>query len=207
MTGVTPKGVATRQRIIDGAAEAIRESGVEAATLDLIRMRTATSKSQLFHYFPEGRQQLLLAVAAYEADRVLSDQQPYLSALNSWEAWQRWRSAVVRRYRRQGPTCPIAVLMSELGRTDPASQKINQSLMMRWRTDLAAGVRAMQAGATTRGPLLDPDRYAGALIAAIQGGVAILLATGSSTDLESALDLLLEPLRPAHLRLDPVRPG
>jgi AcrR family transcriptional regulator len=197
MTGLTAKGVATRQRIIDGAAEVIRESGVEAATLDEIRLQTATSKSQLFHYFPEGRQQLLLAVAAYEADRVLSDQQPYLSALTSWEAWQKWRSAVIRRYRRQGRTCPIAVLMSELGRADPASQAITRSLLMRWRTELAAGVRAMQTGATT-GSLLDPDRYAGALIAAIQGGVAILLATGSSTDLESALDLLLESLRPEH---------
>jgi hypothetical protein len=87
--------------------------------------------------------------------------------------------------------------MSELGRADPASQEITRSLLMRWRTELAAGVRAMQTGATT-GSLLDPDRYAGALIAAIQGGVAILLATGSSTDLESALDLLLEPLRPEH---------
>jgi hypothetical protein len=117
--------------------------------------------------------------------------------LTSWEAWQKWRSAVVRRYRRQGRTCPIAVLMSELGRADPASQEITRSLLMRWRTELAAGVRATQTGAT-RGPLLDPDRYAGALIAAVQGGVAILLATGSSTDLESALDLLLEPLRPEH---------
>jgi AcrR family transcriptional regulator len=197
MTGLTAKGVATRQRIVEGAAEVIRESGVEAATLDEIRQQTATSKSQLFHYFPAGRQQLLLAVAAYEADRVLSDQQPYLSALTSWEAWQKWRSAVIRRYRRQGRTCPIAVLMSELGRADPASQEITRTLLMRWRTELAAGVRAMQLDAPTR-PLLDPDRYAGALIAAIQGGVAILLATGSSTDLESALDLLLEPLRPEH---------
>ena len=197
MTGLTAKGLATRQRIIKGAAEVIRESGVDAATLDEIRGQTATSKSQLFHYFPEGRQQLLLAVAAYEADRVLSDQQPYLSALTSWEAWQKWRSTVIRRYRRQGRTCPIAVLMSELGRADPASQEITRSLLLRWRGELATGIRAMQAGATT-GPLLDPDRYAGALIAAIQGGVAILLATGSSTDLESALDLLLEPLRPEH---------
>jgi AcrR family transcriptional regulator len=195
MAGLTAKGLATRQRIINGAAEVIRESGLEAATLDEIRVRTATSKSQLFHYFPNGRQQLMLAVAAYEADRVLSDQQPYLSALTSWDAWQKWRSAVIRRYRQQGRTCPIAVLMSEIGRTDPASQEITRSLLLRWRSELATGIRAMQADGTTR-TLLDPDRYAGALIAAIQGGVAILLATGSSTDLESALELLLEPLRP-----------
>jgi AcrR family transcriptional regulator len=195
MTGLTAKGVATRQRIVEGAADVIRERGVEAATLDEILRHTSTSKSQLFHYFPDGRRQLLLSVAHYEADRVLADQQPHLSELTSWDSWQRWRSAVVRRYRRQGRTCPLAVLMSELGRTDAASQEVTRSLLLRWRTDLAVGVRASQAIGGARRDL-DPDRYAGALIAAIQGGVAILLATGSSADLESALDLLLELLRP-----------
>ena len=195
MTGLTVKGAATRQRIIEGAAELIRQDGVAAATLEDIRLHTATSKSQLFHYFPDGRQQLLLAVAHHEADQVLADQQPHLSALTTWESWQRWRRALVRRYRKQGRTCPLAVLTTELGRTDPASQAVTRSLLLRWRADLAAGVRAMQP-ASKAAAIQDPDRYAGALLAGIQGGVVILLATGSSTELESALDLLLEPLRP-----------
>ncbi len=194
MTGLTAKGEATRQRIIDGAAEVIREVGVSATTLDDIRMRTATSKSQLFHYFPSGRDELLLAVAQFEADRVLLDQQPHLSDLTTWESWQRWKAAVVRRYRRQGPTCPMAVLMSELGRTDPAARAVTRSLLLRWRHDLAAGVRSMQASGAVRGSL-DADRFAGAIVAGVQGGVAILLATGSSADLEAVLDLLLDQLR------------
>lgn len=97
---LTPKGAATRQRIVEGAAAEIREHGV-TVTLDDIRVRTGTSKSQLFHYFPDGREQLLLAVAHYEADRVLSDQQPQLGDLTSWAAWLGWRDAVVARYREQ----------------------------------------------------------------------------------------------------------
>ena len=122
MTGLTVKGAATRRRIIAGAAQVIRDLGIDAVTLDEIRHATSTSKSQLFHYFPDGRQQLLLAVAHYEADRVLADQQPHLSSLATWEAWQRWRAALVLRYRSQGRTCPLATLMSELGRHDPASR-------------------------------------------------------------------------------------
>ncbi len=194
MTGLTAKGAATRRRIIEGAAQAIRDVGVGDTTLDDIRMRTATSKSQLFHYFPSGRDELLLAVAQFEADRVLSDQQPHLSDLTTWESWQRWKAALLRRYRRQGPTCPMAVLMSELGRTDPAAQAVTRSLLLRWRRDLAAGVRAMQATGSAR-PSLDPDRFAGAVVAGIQGGVAVLLATGSSADLEAVLELLLDQLR------------
>lgn len=191
MTGITAKGLATRERIVEGAAATIREFGVAEATLDAIRARTATSKSQLFHYFPGGRQELLLAVAHHEADRVLSDQQPHLSALTTWDAWQRWRTAVVRRYRRQGRTCPLAVLMTELGRSDPAAQEVTRSLFMQWRRELAAGVAAMQGTTAT----LDPDRYAGAIIATVQGGVSLLLTTGSSRELEDGLDLMLEPLR------------
>ena len=76
--GLTTKGAATRQRIIEGAAAEIRERGVEVTTLDDVLARTHTSKSQLFHYFPQGKDALLLAVARYEADRVLIDQQPQL---------------------------------------------------------------------------------------------------------------------------------
>jgi AcrR family transcriptional regulator len=193
MTGLTAKGAGTKRRIIEGAAEVIRGTGVGETTLDDIRMRTATSKSQLFHYFPQGRDELLLAVAQFEADRVLSDQQPHLSNLTTWGSWQRWKAALLRRYRGQGTTCPLAVLMSELGRTDPAAQAVTKSLLLRWRHDLAAGVRAMQENGSARASL-DPDRFAGALVAGIQGGVAILLATGSSADLEAVLDLLLDQL-------------
>jgi hypothetical protein len=133
-------------------------------------------------------------VAHYEADRVLADQQPHLSALTTWAAWQRWRTALVRRYRRQGRTCPLATLMSELGRRDPASQEVISSLLLRWRTDLATGIRALQADG--HASTVNADSHAGALLAAVQGGVAILLATGSSADLDAALDYALAPLRP-----------
>ncbi len=33
--------------------------------------RTGTSKGQLFHYFPAGKDELLVAVAQFEADQVL----------------------------------------------------------------------------------------------------------------------------------------
>jgi hypothetical protein len=191
LTKLTAKGAATRQRIIEGAAGVIREVGLGDTTLDDIRMRTATSKASS-STTSHGRDELL-AVAQFEADRVLLDQQPHLSDLTTWESWQRWKATLLRRYRKQGATCPMAVLMSELGSTDPAAQAVTRSLLLRWRSDLATGVRAMQMDGTAPAAL-DPDRFAGAIVAGIQGGVAILLATDSSADLEAVLDLLLEQL-------------
>jgi AcrR family transcriptional regulator len=191
---LTAKGAATRQRIIDGAVAQIRAHGVSATTLDDIRARTRTSKSQLFHYFPGGKEQLLLAVAQHEAERVLSDQQPYLGALTSWAAWQRWRDVVVERYRRQGQHCPLAVLMSELGRTTPGAQAVTGALIRQWHSEIAAGVTQMKRKGqiATR---VDAERAAAALLAGIQGGVGILLATGDLTFLEAALDTGIDAMR------------
>ncbi|KRD19614.1 TetR family transcriptional regulator [Mycobacterium sp. Root265] len=191
---LTRKGAATRQRIIEGAAAEIRDRGVALTTLDDIRARTHTSKSQLFHYFPDGKEQLLLAVAEHEAEQVLADQQPHLGALNSWAAWQRWRDAVVDRYRRQGQSCPLSMLMSEIGRSTPGAQAVTATLMQRWHDEITAGVRTMQdQGKVAAG--IDAERTAAALLAGIQGGVGILLATGDLGYLEAALDLGIATLR------------
>ncbi|MEV5493980.1 TetR/AcrR family transcriptional regulator [Nonomuraea fuscirosea] len=193
MPTLTRKGAATRQRILDGAAAHIREFGVAATTLDDVLSRTATSKSQLFHYFPGGREELLLAVARFEADRVLEDQQPQLGYLTSWQAWREWRDKVVERYRRQGRHCPLNSVMSYLGNTTPAAQAVVSELMSRWQREIGAGVRHMQAIGEID-PGLDPDRAAAAVLACIQGGVLIQLSTGEITHLEAALDMAI-----AHL--------
>lgn len=191
---LTPKGRATRQRIVEGAAAEIRMRGVAATTLDDIRARTQTSKSQLFHYFPDGKDQLLLAVAEYEARMVLDDQQPYLGELTSWAAWQRWRDVVVDRYRRQGQHCPLAVLMSEIGRTTPGAEAVTAALITQWHNEIAGGIRDMQGqGKITR--TVDAETAAAALLAGIQGGVGIMLATGDLSFLEAALDHGIGALR------------
>ncbi|MCW2930058.1 MAG: putative transcriptional regulator of the TetR family [Actinomycetia bacterium] len=190
---LTPKGAATRSRIITGAAKEIREGGV-TATLDDILARTGTSKSQLFHYFPDGREQLLLAVARYEADRVLADQQPELGALTSWASWLAWRDTVVARYREQGQHCPLNALITQLGRITPGAQAVVTELMGQWQAQISAGVRNMQAAGEITADL-DAERTAAAILAGIQGGVVMMMSTGDTTPLEAALDLGIEYLR------------
>jgi AcrR family transcriptional regulator len=189
----TAKGRATRQRIIDGAAAEIRVNGAVATTLDDVMAHTGTSKSQLFHYFPRGKEQLLLAVAEQEAARVLTDQQPHLSRLTSWAAWQRWREVVVERYRKQGQQCPLSTVMSEIGRT-PGAQAVTSALIEQWRGEIAAGVHAMQEQGKIA-ESVDPSRAAAALLAGIQGGVSVLLNTGDISYLEAAIDVGIAGLR------------
>lgn len=187
----TRKGAATRQRIVEGAAREIREEGVFALRLEDVMARTSTSKSQLFHYFPGGKDELLLAVARFEAARVLEDQQPELGALTSREAWWRWRDKVLARYRAQGVGCPLHVALSQLGTAARAGagagRTVAAELLGQWQRQLAAGIRHLRDDGTLD-PALDADREAAALLAGVQGGVLILLTTGSADHLEAALD-------------------
>jgi AcrR family transcriptional regulator len=198
---LTTKGAATRQRIIAAASAEIREFGV-TVTLDDIRARARASKTQLYHYFPEGRELLLLAVARYEADLVLADQQPQLGDLTSWPAWWAWRDTVVARYREQGQQCPLSALITQLGRATPGAQAVVAELMGQWQGQIAAGIAAMQAAGEISDDL-DATRTAAAILAGIQGGVIMMLSTGNLAPLEAALDLGLEHLscrRPAPTR-------
>jgi AcrR family transcriptional regulator len=190
---LTAKGAATRARIIGGAAEVIRSRGVAETGLDDIRAATATSKSQLFHYFPDGRAQLFAAVARHEAELVLSDQQPYLDDLSSWAVWQAWRDRVVERYEQLGQNCPLAALTGQLDRSRPETRAIVADLVVRWHALLADGVRALQGtgGVATH---VDPEAAASSVLAAVQGGVLILQATGDIRHLERALDAALAGL-------------
>ncbi len=191
--GITAKGRATRQRIVEGAAVHLRSAEPGSLTLDDVRAITGTSKGQLFHYFPGGKEELLLAVARFEADRVLDDQQPHLGALTTWTAWRRWRDAVVARYRAQGAHCPLASLLGQVT-TTPGATEVVATLLEQWEGHLRRGIVAMQADGLVDAEL-DAGRHAAALLAGVQGGVQVLRSTGSSRHLEAALDLGIDRLR------------
>jgi len=191
---LTAKGSATRQRIIEGASQECRQRGAALTTLDHIMERTRTSKSQLFHYFPAGKEELYLEIARYEAERVIEDQQPFLGDLTSWDAWEKWRDTVVDRYRRQGHLCPMAGLIAEVGRTTPGAQAISRELFVKWRAAIVSGIRAMQDKGEISADR-DAERAGAALLAGIQGGVGVLMSTGDLSYLESALDEGIAALR------------
>jgi len=192
---LTSKGQATRQRIIEGAAVYLRGDEPGEVTLDDIRALTGTSKGQIFHYFPGGKEELLLEVARHESERVLADQQPHLGALTSWAAWDRWRDAVVARYRAQGRNCPLGSLIAQAGAT-PGAAEVIVSLLERWREHIRQGIAGMQRAGLVRGGV-DADQVSAAFVAGIQGGVSVLRSTGSTAHLEATMDTLIGYLKGA----------
>ncbi|MEO3856584.1 TetR/AcrR family transcriptional regulator [Acrocarpospora sp. B8E8] len=194
MRVLTPKGAATRQRIVEGAALLMRERGPANVGLDDIRVATSTSKSQLFHYFPDGKADLMLAVAAYEAEQVLAEQQPMLGDLTTWPKWTAWRERVVERYHAQREKCPLTALTAQLGLANPGVRDIITDLYERWQAHIATGILALKdSGAID--PSIDVDAAATEILTAISGGAMMLISTDRISYLEISLREAIDGLR------------
>jgi AcrR family transcriptional regulator len=193
----TARGAATRERIVTATADRILAGGIGATRLDDIRAATRTSKSQLFHYFPGGKTELVRAVAEIQGERVLDAQRPELDALDSWASWERWRTRLLAHYDAQPHWgCPIGSLTAEAAGQDPALARHVADYMTHWRGLLEAGVQRMKAAGLLR---LDADaeRLAAGVLAAIQGGLLLTATEQALWPLEAALDAALASLRAA----------
>jgi len=194
---LTPKGAATRARIVEAAAELVLARGVGATSLDDIRAGTRTSKSQLFHYFPGGKSELVGALATLQAGRVFAAQRPWLDELDDWDSWEGWRAAVLAHYRSQPHWgCPISSLAQEVMASDPALAATVAEHMDEWVRLLRAGVVRMQEGGHLRADA-DADALTLGVFAALQGGLMLTHAAGSGAPLEAALETALAGLRAA----------
>jgi AcrR family transcriptional regulator len=195
VSGLTTKGAATRDRIVRAAADLILERGVGGMTLDEIRAGTATSKSQLFHYFPGGKSELVAAIAAFQSERVLEAQRPWIDRLDSFEAWQAWRDALVTYYHDlTHKYCSISALVNEVAPSDPELAAYVNEYAEAWHHSLVAGVRQMREAALLHAEA-DPDRLGTAIFAALQGGLLIMQSRDSIEPLAAALDGALDMLR------------
>jgi AcrR family transcriptional regulator len=194
---LTPKGAATRARIVSAAADLILARGVGGTSLDDIRAGTATSKSQLFHYFPGGKTELVSAIASFQSDRVLNAQRPFLDALDTWDAWEGWRDALIAHYGSQPHWgCPIGALAAELIGNDPERAAELGAHMDRWRGHLQAGLQRMIAGGLLREDT-DARELALGMFAALHGGLLLTQTMQSIEPLAAALDGALTALRSA----------
>ena len=191
----TAKGRATRERIIDTAADLIYDRGVAAVTLDDVRRTTDTSKSQLYHYFAD-KDDLVHAVIDRQRERVLAFHQPRLASLSSWDDISRWRDAIVatqaERQCRSG--CPLGSLANTVAEIDEAARAQLSQAFTDWRQFLADGLQRMISSGELQREA-DPDRLALSTIASLQGGLILAELERDTRPLEIALDAAI-----AHLR-------
>jgi TetR/AcrR family transcriptional regulator, transcriptional repressor for nem operon len=188
----TPKGLATRDRIVEAAARIIHERGVAGTTTEEVRDAAAVSSSQLYHYFKD-KMALVRAVIAYQTDAVIGAQAEFLGHLDSMQALRRWRNLLVRIQRgvRCAGGCPLGTLSSEIAEVVPEFRIDLNRAFTRWEDGIRSGLRAMHQRGDLRKDV-DPERLATALLAAVQGGLLLTQIRRSTKPLEAVVDAMLD---------------
>jgi len=191
---LTPKGRATRERIVAAAAELMSQRGVARTTIEDIQEAAAVSTSQMYHYFAD-KGDLVAAVIDFQTDHLGLDR------LECLEDLRRWRDIMVDMMRRLGFVggCPIGSLANELAETDPLARAQVARSFVQWETMIRDGLKAIAA----RGELPDGtevDNLALATLAAIQGGLLLSQVRRDTAPLEAAIDTMIEHLRTLGVR-------
>ncbi|MFD9701710.1 TetR/AcrR family transcriptional regulator [Lentzea sp. NPDC059081] len=189
---LTPKGRATRDRIIDAATGLIAVRGVAGTGIEDVRAAAGVSGSQLYHYF-DSRQALIRAVITRQADSAVES--PRITALDGFEALQAWADAAVEHQRATGDQgeCSLGTLAGELA-ADEESREDLATGFLRWRDLLLNGLRVMRDRQELRADA-DLDALAFALLAALQGGVLMSRTLRTAEPLEAAMNAAMAYVR------------
>ncbi|HEY2543385.1 MAG TPA: TetR family transcriptional regulator [Gaiellaceae bacterium] len=197
---LTKKGQATRERILQAAAELVAEKGAAGMSLDDVGERSGASRSQLYHYF-DDRDELVREVIDVTTDAVLAAQDGQLEHLDSWAGIDRWFDALVDlqvdRQARGG--CPIGSLAGQLAEHDPGARKALAAGFERWEQYLREGLTTMKERGKLRRDA-DPAELATATMAAIQGGLLLTQVRRDPQQLRIALDAARANLKRERVR-------
>jgi AcrR family transcriptional regulator len=182
----TDKGQATRARILEHAAELIYAGGVHATNNDKLRRAAGVSGSQINHYFPT-KESLVLAVIAWQADRVLAfHRSDRFAGFDSIDALRDWADYYIAYQHAYQEGCTLGSLASEIIKTDLDVHTELAGAFDQWRGIFRDGLARMQQLGRLD-PALDPMSLANLLLAAFQGGMLLAQVAEDITPLRDAL--------------------
>lgn len=191
----TAKGEATRQRIIDAAAELMRAKGVGNTTLDEVRLASHTSKSQMYNHFAD-KGELTRAVVERWGERRLAQQEEELRRLGSIRGLERWRDAMVRRNRVVAGAhgCILGSLAIEVADHDDEARRTLRADFQTWERLLVDGLERMREKGVLSSDA-DPEDLATGIMAALQGGYLLAQTAHDSKPMAIALDMAIDHVK------------
>jgi AcrR family transcriptional regulator len=168
---LTAKGRATRDRIVQAAAQLIVTDGLSTSNMENVRAAAAVSGSQLAHYFAD-KSELIRAVIRRQVGVVLDfHRQPALRQLRSFDDFERWIDLNMRYLKRIGfvGTPTYHALAAQLAKSDDSTREALAAGYWQWIDLLQQAIQRMKddrilvAGA-------DPRQLALVIVSAHQGG-------------------------------------
>jgi AcrR family transcriptional regulator len=168
---LTAKGRATRDRIVQAAAQLIVTDGLSAANMENVRKAASVSGSQLAHYFAD-KSALIRAVIRRQISVVLDfHRQPKLRDLDSFDDFERWIDLNMRYLRRIGyfGTPTYHGLAAQLAKSDDRTRETLAAGYWQWIDLLTQAIQRMKDGGALVADA-DPRQLALVIVSAHQGG-------------------------------------
>jgi AcrR family transcriptional regulator len=168
---LTAKGRATRDRIVQAAAQLIVTDGLSASNMDNVRRAASVSGSQLAHYFAD-KSTLIRAVIRRQIGAVLDFHRlPTLRGLGSFDDFERWIDLNMRYLRRIGffGTPTYHALAAQLAKSDDTTREALAAGYRQWIGLLQHAIQRMKDNGILVADA-DPGQLALVIVCAHQGG-------------------------------------
>jgi AcrR family transcriptional regulator len=194
---ITRRGRASRERIVERAAELFAERGIAATSVDEVLAAAGAGKGQFYHYF-RSRDELAAAAVGYRCTQVVAGLTQALGGVSSLAGLEQALAGFVDGFEQAGlPGCPIGTLATEVaGRNEEARLQAAAGFDA-WEQLLADALERMRQRGELRADAA-PAVLATGLLASIEGGMVLSQARKDVGSLRIAVATGLAQVR-AHL--------
>jgi len=190
----TGRGRASRERIVERAAELFAERGVAETSLDDVLTAAGAGKSQLYHYF-SGRDELVEAAVGLRCTQVLAGLTQALGRVASLAGLTQALAGFVAGFEQMGlPGCPIGSLAAEVAEHNEGARLRAAAAFDAWEGLFADALERMRQQGELRADT-SPAVLATALLASIEGGMVLSQARKDPASLHIAVEAGLAQVR------------
>ena len=191
---ITRRGRASRERIVERAAELFAGRGIAATTVDEVLAAAGAGKGQFYHYF-RSRDELAAAAVGFRCAQVVAGLTRALGGVSSLAGLEEALEGFTAGFEQGGlPGCPIGTLAAEVaGRNEEARLQAAAGFDA-WERLLADALERMRQRGELRADA-SPAVLATGLLASIEGGMVLSQARKDMAPLRVAVDAGLGQVR------------
>jgi AcrR family transcriptional regulator len=179
---------------VERAAELFAERGIAATSVDEVLAAAGAGKGQFYHYF-RSRDELAAAAVGYRCAQVIAGLTQALGDVSSLAGLERALAGFVAGFEEMGmPGCPIGTLSAEVAGRNEEARLAAAAGFDAWERLLAGALERMRQRGELRAEA-EPARMATALLASIEGGMALSQARKDMASLHVAVEAGLAQVR------------
>jgi TetR/AcrR family transcriptional repressor of nem operon len=191
---ITKRGRASRDRIVERAAELFAAQGIAATSVDQVLAAAGAGKGQFYHYF-RSRDELAAAAVEHRCARVVARLTEALGSASSFAELEQALAGFADGYEQMElPGCPIGTLATEVAGRNEAARRQAAAGFDAWEGLLADVLTRMRQREELRADAR-PAVLATELLASIEGGMVLSQTRKDPAPLRIAMEAGLARVR------------